>query len=170
MYGVKGNVDESQVCLQCVCVCGWGMCSCRHALLYLQPKDTSCWLVYSLRDRGRCRTSSDPSVRNRHGAKFIQARGGNGEVRLSREREGRNYDISIARCRQELNICSEASSNIIQERGVNGVICYPCVPSGREEERQRTCSHHRSILLITLHTLRKVAASVSVVSTVPLLF
>lgn len=37
---------------------------------------------------------------------------------------------------------------------------YPCVPSGSEEERQRTCSYHGAILLIVLDTLLKVEGSV----------
>lgn len=36
---------------------------------------------------------------------------------VSREREERNYDISIALNQPELNICSEALGNIIQVRG-----------------------------------------------------
>lgn len=78
-------------------------------------------------------------------------RGGNGEGLLLREREERNYDISIALYRQELNICSEASCNIIQAGGDSAVICYPCVPSGGEEKRQTTCSYHNFVLLMILH-------------------
>lgn len=42
---------------------------------------------------------------------------------VSREREERNYDISIALNRPELNICSEAWSSIIQMRG-SGMLSF----------------------------------------------
>lgn len=123
------------------------------AFLRLQPKDISCRLVYGLCDRGRCWTdseaNSDPSATNlkTEPSLYRGLAGGNGAVHSSREREARNYDISW----QELNICSEASNNIIQERGDSAVICYPCVPSGREEERQRICSYHDSAFYLTQH-------------------
>lgn len=79
---------------------------------------------------------------------------------LLREREERNYYISVVLYRQELNICSEALCNIIQGRGDSAVICYPCVPSGGEEERQTTCSNHISVLLILLHTLSEEEGSI----------
>lgn len=77
----------------------------------------------------------------------------------SREREERNYN-SITLQRQELNICSEASCNIIQVRGDSAVICYPCVPSGSEEGRQTTYSYHSSVLIIILRALNMAEGNV----------
>lgn len=129
MYGGKGNVDESQVCLQCVWV--GNVAPVVIAFLSLQPKDFARWLVQGLSDRGRCcrtdsKASSVRNIQSQVHAGFRQGR--NGEVLLSRESEARNYDISIALNRRELNICSEARSNIIQVRGDSAHVCVSMCP------------------------------------------
>lgn len=128
-------------------------------ILCLQSEDIACCrFVYGFGDRVRCYCDRLKgklwSLSEKHtepSSNWVQA-GGNGEVLLSHGREERNYDISIVLFRQELNICSEASCNIIQVRGDSAVMCYLCVPSGSEEERQTSCSYHNFILLILLHT------------------
>ncbi len=64
MYGGKGNVDESQVCLQHVWV--GNVAPVVITFLSLQPKDFARWLVHGLSDRGRCccTDSKASSVRN----------------------------------------------------------------------------------------------------------
>lgn len=172
MYGGKGNVDESQVCLQCAWV-GTALLSSLHFSASTQntlPPDLVC--VLSDRGRGRwadSKASSEPSVRNTKSQVHTGFRQGEVERCFCRmKREERNYFISTELNRQELNICSEASSNIIQVRGDSTVIRYPCVSFGSKENRQRTCIYHSSILLTTLDTLRKKALSME--SMIPLLF
>lgn len=163
--GVK-ETWMSHRCVYSMCVCVGRECApVVIAFLCLQLKDMASWSVYGLSNRGRsCWTdimaSSDWSVRNLHRAEF-KTGSGRGEMDSSFCRvKWRNYDISLTLHRQKLNICSEASSNIFQVRGVGAVICYPCVPSGSGEERQRSCSYYNAVLVLTLHTLSMLGGTI----------
>lgn len=165
------GVKEMWMSHRCVySVCGQGMCSCRHCIS-LPPAKRKCLLIrlWAQRQRKvllyRLEGKFWPfSKKHTYLSSYWVQAGGNGEVLLSRERKKTNYDISTELYRQKLNICSEASRNIIQARRDSAVICCPCVPSGSEEERQTTCSYHSSVQKVQ-HT-----KAVFMESTVPLLF
>lgn len=120
------------------------MCSFRHSISLL-PVKRHCplirlWAQWQRKVLLDCLEGNFWTITEKHtepSSYWVQA-GENEEVLLSREREGRNYDLSIALSCLRLNICTEALCNIIQARGDSTVICYPCVPSESKEERQAT--------------------------------
>lgn len=74
---------------------------------------------------------------------------------VSREREERNYDISIALNRPELNICSEALGNIIQVRG-SSVLSFVSEVSPLGVKRKDRDPAVTATLLLPLNIIRHV--------------